>query len=152
MSLFASLQRRRVVSGVCARFRFGRRARFESVLRSHPLSTQPMVRQRCIHTPRFLRSGAFFRTGRRVIFLPLLSSRRASPGKRRNWSRTGFGKTIRPALSIVSLVIMDAILKWQMVFVDAFIGRPSGPFILRRGPCSFRCAARIRHGFFRSSC
>jgi hypothetical protein len=46
------------------------------------------------------------RTGRKVIASPALSIARESPGSRRSSSRTDFGITTRPALSIVRWVVM----------------------------------------------
>src|ERR1700683_1114307 len=63
----------------------------------------------CItQTPCFLYMRPFPRTGRRITRSSELSTSNESPGPNCNSSRTGLGRTIRPALSIVSVVTIMA--------------------------------------------
>ena len=68
--------------------------------------------------PCFLRSGTLPRTGLKVISSPELSSSSVSPGTSSISSRSGFGNTIRPVLSSVSLVFIlvsyHGNYQWQM--------------------------------------
>src|ERR1700734_4106973 len=69
----------------------------------------------CItQTPCFLYMRPFPRTGRRITRSSELSTSNESPGLNCNSSRTGLGRTIRPALSIVNVVTIMAFYhtKW----------------------------------------
>lgn len=72
------------------------------------------------HIPFFFLISAVPRTGRRTTCPSELSSSRESPGASCIWSRTGLGRTTRPALSIVRVVFIMAFyhvlyhLKWYI--------------------------------------
>jgi len=68
------------------------------------------------HTPSFFLSLPLARAGVSVIFSPEVSSSRVSPGCSCNSSRTGFGRTIRPALSSVNRLTIMAFYngKWYL--------------------------------------
>jgi hypothetical protein len=57
-------------------------------------------------TPCFFLSGEFPRIGRSVISSPLVLTSNESPGSSCSSSRSGLGRTIRPALSMVSLLVI----------------------------------------------
>jgi hypothetical protein len=57
--------------------------------------------------------------GRSTILSSELSSSNESPARSCISSRTGFGKTTRPALSSVKVVVMNAIIRWHLPLGNA---------------------------------